>query len=235
MEAQFDDLYPVTSGSATYTRDGAVSFTIGAAYEKYKNTKPDDVVVSAQGTQENTVITLPVSYLDTLPNGSYTIRINFTDGYALAQLVVDVPYYTITAAAGEGGDISPQGSVTVRKGEEQSFQITPHEGYHLQAVYVDDAETQTSGNVYTFSNVQADHSINVTFTKKQPDPAASDNGSTDTGQPEPAATDNVSMDTGQSTPATSDSSSMGVYMMLCVITMSIITAMIVYRKRNRQS
>ena len=42
--------------------------------------------------------------------------------------------YTITASAGEGGAISPSGSVRVRRGSDQTFTITPDEGYELEKV-----------------------------------------------------------------------------------------------------
>ena len=73
--------------------------------------------------------------------------------------------YTITATAGAGGSIAPTGSVTVNEGAEQTFTITPNEGYEIADVLVDSSSVlgQLSGNSYTFTNVQADHTISVTF------------------------------------------------------------------------
>ncbi|MBW2046205.1 MAG: hypothetical protein JRI96_15205 [Deltaproteobacteria bacterium] len=61
--------------------------------------------------------------------------------------------YTITATAGEGGTITPSGTVTVNSGDDQSFTITADAGY------------QSVGAVssYTFSNVTRDHTIQASF------------------------------------------------------------------------
>ena len=72
-------------------------------------------------------------------------------------------YYTITASAGEGGSIDPSGNVNVEKGANQDFTITPNEGYEIADVLVDGSSVTLTGNSYTFTDVQADHSISVTF------------------------------------------------------------------------
>lgn len=78
-------------------------------------------------------------------------------------------YYEIDASAGEGGSISPSGTVRVKAGTSQSFSITPAEGYSIHAVYVD-GEFCGRVSSYTFTNVQADHEISVQF-KRGNDPA----------------------------------------------------------------
>ena len=45
--------------------------------------------------------------------------------------------YTIEAKAGTGGTISPSGSVSVERGESQSFIITPIDGYQIADILVD--------------------------------------------------------------------------------------------------
>lgn len=70
--------------------------------------------------------------------------------------------YTVTASAGEGGSVSP-GSVTVNQGEDASFSATPDYGYEVDVWFLDGDEVQTGGTGYTVSNVQADHSVHVTF------------------------------------------------------------------------
>ena len=71
--------------------------------------------------------------------------------------------YTITAEAGAGGSIAPTGSVTVNEGAEQTFTITPNEGYEIAEVLVDGVSVTVTDNSYTFTGVQADHTISVTF------------------------------------------------------------------------
>jgi len=70
--------------------------------------------------------------------------------------------YTLTASAGANGSISPAGSVTVNQGGSQAFTITPASGYVVNAVTVDGASVGAVTS-YTFSNVQAAHSISATF------------------------------------------------------------------------
>jgi len=70
--------------------------------------------------------------------------------------------YTITATAGNGGSISPSGTVTVNQGENQTFTITPNTGYHIEDVMVDGASAGAL-SAYTFSNITANHSIGATF------------------------------------------------------------------------
>ncbi len=70
--------------------------------------------------------------------------------------------FTITASAGEGGSISPDGSVKIVGGESQSFTITPDQGYVIDDVTVDGKSVGALAK-YTFSDVTAAHSIKATF------------------------------------------------------------------------
>lgn len=70
--------------------------------------------------------------------------------------------YEITATAGEGGTISPSGTVTVTAGGSRSFSITPDGGYLVQSVVVDGVNVGATDS-YTFTNVREDHTISVTF------------------------------------------------------------------------
>jgi uncharacterized membrane protein len=72
------------------------------------------------------------------------------------------PTFTITATAGANGAVTPSGSVVVNQGADQSFTITPNSGYQVANVLVDGASAGAV-TTYTFSNVQADHTINATF------------------------------------------------------------------------
>ena len=70
--------------------------------------------------------------------------------------------YTITAEAGEGGSISPSGKVRVDRGDDQTFRITPDDGYEIADVLVD-GESVGAVSSYTFENVRANHTIEVVF------------------------------------------------------------------------
>jgi hypothetical protein len=73
------------------------------------------------------------------------------------------PTYTITASAGSGGSISPSGAVLVNQGATQVFTINANAGYHTVDVLVDGNSVGAVGT-YTFTNVQASHSISASFT-----------------------------------------------------------------------
>lgn len=70
--------------------------------------------------------------------------------------------YTITATAGTGGSIAPEGSVKVTKGNDQTFTITPDAGYEIDNVLVD-GSSQGPIDTYTFQNVQENHTIQANF------------------------------------------------------------------------
>ena len=70
----------------------------------------------------------------------------------------------ITATAGDNGAISPTGEVAVPKGESQTFQITPNDGYHIQDVKVDD-KSVGAVKEYTFKDVTEPHTIHATFAR----------------------------------------------------------------------
>ncbi len=70
--------------------------------------------------------------------------------------------YTITASAGSNGTITPNGNVNAVYGSTHSFQITPNDGYVVDNVTVDGMSMGSLG-AYTFTNVVANHTINVTF------------------------------------------------------------------------
>ena len=75
--------------------------------------------------------------------------------------------HTITATVeGENGTISPSGSVSVNKGDDKEFTITPSEGYVIASLKVDGTEVENPSNTYTFPNVTSNHTIVVSFKAK---------------------------------------------------------------------
>ena len=73
--------------------------------------------------------------------------------------------YTIRARAGEGGDITPSGDVTVKRGDNQTFIIDADPGYEILNVDVD-GESQGAISIYTFDNVSSNHTIDASFIRK---------------------------------------------------------------------
>lgn len=85
-------------------------------------------------------------------NNYYTLQVNVDE------------VRIITATAGDNGKITPAGEVAVPKGKNQTFKITPNEGYHIQDVKVD-RESVGAVKEYTFKDVTEPHTIHATFAR----------------------------------------------------------------------
>ncbi len=70
--------------------------------------------------------------------------------------------YTIAAAAGPGGSISPSGSLQAGHGDTLSFVITPDDGYSIADVLVDGVSVGAV-SVYELVNITQSHSISASF------------------------------------------------------------------------
>lgn len=71
-------------------------------------------------------------------------------------------YYDITASAGEGGTITPEGTGKVLRGTDKTFTITPDTDYVISDVLVD-GKSVGAVTSYTFETVREDHSIQAIF------------------------------------------------------------------------
>ena len=96
-------------------------------------------------------------------NGIGTGYAGATDGVHLLQVKVD-EVRIITATAGEHGAIAPEGTITVPKGKDQTFTITPDSGYHIKDVLVN-GKSVGAVSTYTFENVEKNHEIHATFAR----------------------------------------------------------------------
>ena len=72
--------------------------------------------------------------------------------------------FNITAGAGTNGFISPNGTVSVPSGANQTFNITADACYKIASVLVDGVSVGAIPS-YTFSNVTTTHSINASFSQ----------------------------------------------------------------------
>ena len=73
-----------------------------------------------------------------------------------------MPVFTISSMAGANGTITPRGDVRVFQGNSQTFTMTPNLGGSIIMVLVDGVDIGPVES-YTFSNVNQDHTIYVSF------------------------------------------------------------------------
>ncbi|MBA4312453.1 MAG: hypothetical protein C0417_07465 [Chlorobiaceae bacterium] len=93
----------------------------------------------------------PTSYTFSSVTAPHSIHVTFA-----------IYAYTITATAGAGGSINPAGIVGADFGATRQFTITPNFGYSIDTVFVDGMVVDSTTS-YTFYNITANHTINVTF------------------------------------------------------------------------
>jgi hypothetical protein len=75
--------------------------------------------------------------------------------------------HTVTASAGTGGSISPQGELAVPEGETTEFTVTPDPGYSIGPV-TGTCGGSLSGNTYTTNPITADCTVTATFEPAPP-------------------------------------------------------------------
>jgi hypothetical protein len=153
--------------SATFTK---VTFTIVATAGPNGTITPSgNVIVESGATQIFTI----------KPDPGYRISQLLVNGinhdsrqelFAFAGVNIDQTIsvifetlkYEINATAGPNGTINPSGLVSVLAGADQAFTISPNGGYEVLDIKIDDLSTGPLTS-YTFTNVTANHTINVIF------------------------------------------------------------------------
>jgi hypothetical protein len=71
--------------------------------------------------------------------------------------------YSITASAGAGGSIAPSGNFITALGDSQTFTANPFQNNQVNTWWLDGSVVQTGGLSYTLANIQANHTVMVTF------------------------------------------------------------------------
>ncbi len=169
---QFEDN---TTGSATVYFSGT-DYTITATAHEGGTIEPSGNVLVHEGTSKSFLITPDEDYhiLDVKVDGqsvgqvsTYTFSNVLSNHTIEAYFEHDQTQYVISATATEGGSIDPSGEITILKGEDQTFLITPDNGYFINDVLVDG---KSVGRVseYTFENVNSSHTIHAIFTTSLP-------------------------------------------------------------------
>lgn len=140
---------------------------------------PSSVVGAADNGTQSFSITADACYevADVLVDGSsagavtsYTFS-NITDDHTIAASFVASSSYTINVVSDGNGTITPaEGAVAVGCGADQTIDIVAHSTHKILDVRVDgvsvvDPLTVGSTFTYTFTDVHADHHIEVSFTE----------------------------------------------------------------------
>jgi hypothetical protein len=156
----------VSSGSGTgvlnvfYRLNGANSSDAGA--------------YAITGTTPTALATTTFSSLSVVKSSTTTLEIGAvftsgTKGARLSRMATVITYtpgptsFSIVSSAGANGVISPNGTTTVPQGNNQTYTITPNTNYKIASLTIDGTST-TATSTYTFTNVQANHTISATFT-----------------------------------------------------------------------
>jgi len=168
--------YPFTGVSANHTIVATFvsgvkpQYTIKAAAGANGTiTPPGDVNVS-EGDSKSFTMTPATGYkvaevaVDGKSVGAVTTYTftNVTAAHVINVTFAELPKYTVKAAAGANGTITPSGDVTVYEGASRTFAINPSLGYEVEAVKVD-GQSVGAVTTYTFLSVTANHEISVTF------------------------------------------------------------------------
>ncbi len=132
----------------------------------------DYKLVSSANWTTGTATTTSFAMTGLQSNSNYHVRVKAICADGESAFTNLVPFttggsgtYTITATAGPNGTITPSGTVVVNEGESQTFTFTPVDGYQISSVLVDNQPQTPIPTSYTFTNVQANHTIHVDFTE----------------------------------------------------------------------
>ena len=170
-----EDAGPVAIDNVKLITTGAsgAEHSITATAGQGGSITPDGTVFVKNGLDQTFTITADEGYAiaDVTVDGesvgkvsTYTFKAVTEDHTIAATFYRPTEEFTITASADQGGVITPNGTVTVAKGERATFAIAASAGYEISDVIVDGASV---GKVesYTFSDVSANHTIEARFAK----------------------------------------------------------------------
>jgi hypothetical protein len=144
---------------------GPASYTISASAGAHGSISPSGDISVTAGSNRIFTMTPASGYrvagvrVDGNAQGSLSTY-TFHDVDQDHEIRVDFTLDTLTINAGIGanGSISPAGNVAVPRGSDQTFTITPDNGYRVTSVTVDGTD-QGALTSYNFTNVQHAHAI----------------------------------------------------------------------------
>ncbi|MBI1807871.1 MAG: T9SS type A sorting domain-containing protein [Ignavibacteria bacterium] len=159
----------ITSAHTISARFGIDVYTISASSSPHGSISPQGTSSVNYGASQSYTIIPDTDYhvADVVVDGSsvgtvtvYTFQNTSANHTIAASFLINA--FTIVAAADSHGIVSPTGLVGVDSGANQPFTITAQIGYHIDSVFVDGAYAGVESS-YTFSNIQANHTIRAKF------------------------------------------------------------------------
>lgn len=164
-----------TSGTTwSGTICAAITYTITASSGTGGTVTPSGTTTVAQGASQAYAITPSSGYnIETLliDGGPVATSTTYTfsdvqGNHTISATFVYIPpppgSFTIIAYTGANGTVEPSGSTVVTQGNSQTYTITPNAGFEIGSLLIDSFAATTSTS-YTFTNVQANHTIEATF------------------------------------------------------------------------
>lgn len=148
------------------------TFTVAASSGPNGSISPQGNIVVEKGQSLTFAIVADAGYqvasvlVDDVSQGAITSYVfsNITAGHTILATFEPVPpkIFTLAAASGANGSISPSGDSQVVEGGSLAFTITPDAGYQIADVLVD-GTSQGALALYEFTNVTANHTISASF------------------------------------------------------------------------
>jgi len=154
------------------------TYTLLATTDTNGSLSPSGNVTVDHGTSQGFTITAAPGYrvADVLVDDN---SVGSISSYQFYQVVEDhtihatfvADTYTISAMAGDNGTITPSGNTGVSFGDRQTYVLTPNSGCSIMDVIVDGVSVG-SATTYTFSDVEANHTIEALFALENLPPTA---------------------------------------------------------------
>ena len=168
-------------GGSTIDKDGVVTYKYTVVYlDSSNNALRAPTFLKLKAGERDDVTALDITGYTVSGNATKTVTGKAGDTYTVTFIYTKngssggggggggsttPSSYTIKASAGANGTISPNGSVTVSRGKDQTFTINPINGYRISDVLVD-GKSVGAVSTYTFEKVTASHTIEAKFVKQ---------------------------------------------------------------------
>ena len=146
------------------------TFSINAIAGNGGSISPQGISNVNYGATPSYTIATNTGYLidSIIVNGNKVTNVNnYTFDTVKSNQTIQVAFklqsYTITASAGNGGSISPQGVSNVNYGATPNYSITPNTGYLIDSIFVNNSWINNVNNNYTFDTIKSNQTIRVVF------------------------------------------------------------------------